>query len=149
MISATIQGKDKSNNRQHTTAKNGELITGEAQKKCVNAILKDSQNVNIDGEYYCELENSKFFCALYHPECDDIGRMRIALIVWDKDTSDELIQKTLEVMGFEYNHFLELKSEFEARVESNQQVGANKNKLVAIMGGIALVAFVAYLLTKK
>ncbi|MGX2981813.1 hypothetical protein [Helicobacter sp. 23-1045] len=111
--------------------------------------MKDCQKVNVSAEYYCELENGKLFCALYHPENDDIGRRRIALIVWDKDTSDEIIQKTLEVMGLEYNRFLELKSEFEARLESNKQVGTNKNKLVAIIGGVALIAFVAYLLIKK
>ena len=147
MISATISGKDKANNRKHITAQNGKLITGEAQRECVNAILKDCQNVNVSGEYYCELENGKFFCALYHPEPDDIGRKRIALIMWNKDTSNEMIQKTLEVMGLEYECFLRLKSEFD--FESNQKVGTSKNKLVAIIGGVALVAFVAYILIKK
>lgn len=149
MISATISGKDKANNRQHITAQNGKLIIGDVQTKCVNAILEDCKEVNVGGEYYCELENGKLFCALYHAEKDDIGRRRTALIVWDKDTSNEIIQKTLEVMGLEYERFLGLKSEFEVSVKSNQKIGTNKNKLVAIIGGVALVVFVAYLLIKK
>ena len=149
MISATISGKDKANNRKHITAQDGNLITGESQSECINVILKDCQNVNVSGEYYCELENGKLFCALYHTEKDDIGRRRTALIVWDKDTSNEMIQKTLEVMGLEYERFLGLKNAFEVSFESNKKVGTNKNKLVAIIGGIALVAFVAYLLIKK
>ena len=143
MISATISGKDKANNRKHITAQNGKLITGEAQIKCVNAILKDCQNVNVSGEYYCELENGKLFCALYHAEKDDIGRKRTALIVWDKDTSNEMIQKTLEVMGLEFERFKRLEREFK-----RNKIGVSKNALVAI-GVIALVASVIYLVVKK
>lgn len=148
MISATIQGINKVNNRKHITAQNGKLITGEAQRECVNAILRDCKNESADNEVYCELDNSKLFCALYHPVKDDIGRKRIALIVWDKDTSNELIQKTLEVMGLELKRFLELKSEFEERFAAKQKGSVSKST-VAIVGGIALLAFVAYLLLKK
>ena len=144
MIRATIQGKDKANNRKHITAQNATLITGEAQTKCVNAILRDCKNVSVSGELYYELDNGKLFCALYHPEKDDIGRVRTALIIWDKDTSQELIQKTLEVMGLEFERFLELKREF----ESQKRVGVSKNTLV-IVGGVALLVLAAYLLFKK
>lgn len=148
MISATIQGIDKSNNREHITAQNGKLITGEVQRECVNEILRDCSEVSADDEMYCELDNGKLFCALYHPIKDDIGRRRIALIVWDRDTSNELIQKTLEVMGLDYERFLELKGEFEERFVARQKGGVSKNTVV-IVGGIALLAFVAYLLLKK
>ena len=148
MISATIQGIDKSNNRAHITAQNGKLITGEAQRECVNAILRDCREASADDEVYCELDNGKLFCALYHPIKDDIGRKRIALIVWDKDTPNELIQKTLEVMGLDYERFSELKGGFEERFVARQKGGVSKNT-VAIVGGIALLAFVAYLLLKK
>ena len=147
MISATIQGINKANNRKHTTAQNGKLITGEAQRECVNVILRDCKNESADDEVYCELDNGKLFCALYHPVKDDIGRMRIALIVWDKDTSNELIQKTLEVMGLSYERFLELKSEFEERFVVRDKSGGRK--IWIAVGGIALVAFVAYLVFKK
>lgn len=148
MISATIQGIDKSNNREHITAQNGKLITGEVQRECVNAILRDCKEVSADDEMYCELDNGKLFCALYHPIKDDIGRLRIALIVLDKDTPNELIQKTLEVMGLDYERFLELKGAFEERFAARQKGGVSKNTVV-IVGGIALLAFVAYLLLKK
>lgn len=143
MISATIQGKYKENRGKHITAQDGKLIIGEAQTKCVNAILKDCQNVNVSGEYYCELENGKLFCALYHAEKDDIGRKRTALIVWDKDTSNEIIQKTLEVMGLEFERFKRLEREFK-----RNKIGVSKNALVAI-GVIALVASAIYLVVKK
>lgn len=148
MISATIQGIHKANNREHITAQNGSLITGEAQRECVNEILRNCKNESTDDEVYCELDNGKLFCALYHPVKDDIGRMRIAIIVWDKDTSNELIQKTLEVMGLEFGRFLELKGEFEGQFAVKQKGGVSKST-VAIVGGIALLAFVAYLLLKK
>lgn len=147
MISATIQGIDKSNNRAHITAQNGKLITGEAQRECVNEILRDCREVSADDEVFCELDNGKLFCALYHPIKDDIGRRRIALIVWDKDTPNELIQKTLEVMGLELKRFLELKSAFEERFVARDKSGG-KNIWIAV-GGIALVAIVAYLIFKK
>lgn len=126
MISATIQGIDKSNNRAHITAQNGSLITGEAQRECVNEILRDCKNESADDEVYCELDNGKLFCALYHPIKDDIGRKRIALIVWDKDTPNELIQKTLEVMGLELERFLELKGAFEERFVARDKSGGKK-----------------------
>lgn len=147
MISATIQGIHKENNGKHTTAQNGKLITGEAQRECVNAILRDCREASADDEVYCELDNGKLFCALYHPIKDDIGRKRIALIVWDKDTSNELIQKTLEVMGLDYERFLELKGEFEERFVAVDKSGGKK--IWIAVGGIALVAFVAYLIFKK
>ena len=148
MISATIQGIDKSNNRAHITAQNGSLITGEAQRECVNEILRDCREESVDDEVYCELDNGKLFCALYHPVKDDIGRPRTALIVWDKDTSNELMQKTLEVMGLEFGRFLELKGEFEGQFAAKQKGGVSKST-VAIVGGIAFLALVAYLILKK
>lgn len=115
MISATIQGIHKENNRKHITAQNGKLITGEAQRKCVNAILKAFKGIKVNGDSYSELDSGELLCTMYHPIKDDIGRRRIALIVWDKDTPNELIQKTLEVMGLEIKRFLELKCAFEER----------------------------------
>lgn len=148
MISATISGIHKENNREHTTAKNGELITGEAKRECVNGILKACKGIKVRGDSYIELDSGELFCSLCHNIRDDLGRKRIALIVWDKDTSNELIQKTLEVMGLDYERFLELKGEFEERFAARQKGGVSKNTVV-IVGGIALLAFVAYLLLKK
>ncbi|ETD25143.1 hypothetical protein [Helicobacter macacae] len=148
MINATISGIHKENHRKHITIQNGKLVTDETQRECVNAILKECSGIKVRGDSYFELDNGKIFCSLCHPIKDDIGRKRIALIVWDKDTSNELIQKTLEVMGLEYERFLELKGEFEERFVARQKGGASKNTVV-IVGGIALLAFVAYLLLKK
>lgn len=148
MISATISGIHKENHRKHITVQNGELVTDEAQNVCVNAILKECRGIKVRGDSYFELDSGKLFCSLCHTIRDDLGRMRIALIVWDKDTSNELIQKTLEVMGLEIERFLELKGAFEEQFAARQKGGVSKST-VAIVGGIALLAFVAYLLLKK
>lgn len=54
-----------------------------------------------------------------------------------------MIQKTLEVMGLEFERFKRLEREFE-----RNKIGVSKNALVAI-GIIALVASAIYLLIKK
>ena len=147
MISATISGIHKENNRKHITAQNGKLITGEVQRECVNAILKAFSGIKVREESYFEIDSGELLCTMYHPIKDDIGRRRIALIVWDKDTSNELIQKTLEVMGLSYERFLELKSEFEERFVVRDKSGGRK--IWIAVGGIALVAFVAYWILKN
>lgn len=147
MINATISGIHKENHRKHITAQNGELVTDETQRECVNAILKECSGIKVRGDSFFELDSGKLFCSLCHPIRDDLGRMRIALIVWDKDTSNELIQKTLEVMGLEFERFLELKGEFEERFVVRDKSGGRK--IWIAVGGIALVAFVAYLVFKK
>lgn len=145
MITATVQGISQENNRKHISAQDGKIITGKIEQEQVTRLYMDCESVNLNTqELFCELDNGKLFCALYHPEKDDIGRRRIALVVWDKDTSQELIQKTLEVMGLEFERFLELKREF----ESQKRVGVSKNTLV-IIGGVALLVLAAYLLFKK
>ncbi|MGX3044832.1 hypothetical protein [Helicobacter sp. T3_23-1056] len=138
MITATVQGKSQENNRKHISAQDGQIITGKKEEEQVTQLYRDCDSVNLESdELYCKLKNGKFFCALYHPENDDIGRRRIALIVWDKDTSDEMIQHTLEVMGLEYERFKKLEQEYK-----------QKKALVAI-GIIALVGFGIYLLAKN
>ena len=143
MISVTISGIHKENNRKHITAQNGKLITGEAQRKCVNAILKAFRGIKVRKESYFEIDSGELLCTMYHPIKDDIGRRRIALIVLDKDTPNELIQKTLEVMGLDFERFLKLRRKFKL-----QKVGVSSNTLV-IVGGIALVAFAIYFTFKK
>ena len=143
MISATIQGIHKENNGKHTTAQNGKLITGEAQRKCVNAILKAFRGIKVRKESYFEIDSGELLCTMYHPIKDDIGRMRIALIVLDKDTPNELIQKTLEVMGLDFERFLKLRRKFKL-----QKVGVSSNTLV-IVGGMVLVAFAICFIFKK
>lgn len=145
MITATVQGISQENNRKHISAQDGKIITGKIEQEQVTRLYMDCESVNLNTqELFCELDNGKLFCALYHPEKDDIGRVRTALIVWDKDTSQELIQETFEVMGLEFERFLELKREF----ESQKRVGVSKNTLV-IVGGVALLVLAAYLLFKK
>lgn len=144
MITITVQGISQENNRKHITAQDGQIITGKKEEEQVAQLFKDCDSVDLDtDELFCELENGKLFCGLYHPQKDDIGRTRIALIVWDKDTSNEMIQKTLEVMGLEFERFKRLEREFK-----RNKIGVSKNALVAI-GIIALVASAIYLVVKK
>ena len=143
MITATIQGISGENNREHISACDGKIITGKQAEKLVNQLYDDCYEVDLGSdELYLKMPNGKFFAAMFHPQKDDIGRLRIALIVWDKDTSNELIKQTLEVMGLDYERFLELRREFRAK-----KVGS-KNALI-ILGGVALLAAVAYFLLKK
>lgn len=145
MITATIQGISKENNQKHISAYNGTIITDEVEKERVAQLYRDCYEVNSNTEKFRLLKNGKFFCAIYHPQKDDIGRERTALIVWDKDTSQELVRKTLEVMGVEFERFLKLQSEF----ESKKRVGVIFNKkMLYIISTLALTALVAYILLK-
>lgn len=144
MITATVQGESQENNYKHISAQDGKIITGKKEEEQVAQLYRDCDSVDLDSdELYCEIENGKLFCAIYHPERDDIGRTRIALIVWDKDTSKELIQKTLEVMGFDFERFKRLEREFK-----RNKIGVSKNALL-IIGVIALVGIGVYLAVKK
>lgn len=144
MITATIQGVSKQDNGKHITVFNGKIITGKEASKRTEELFKDCDEVNLSSqELFCKLANGKFFCAMPHPQQDEIGRTRIALLVLDKDTTDELVKQSIEVMGLEYERFQRLKNEY----LSSQKL-FDKNALF-VVGGIALAAFVFYLLTKK
>lgn len=150
MITATIQGISKKDNGKHISAFNGEIITGKEAQKRIQELFDDCDEVNLSSqELFCKLSNGKFFCAMAHPQKDEIGRTRIALLVWDKDTASEIIKQTIEVMGLEYERFKRLKAEYLDSKESKDSSNPfNKNALL-IAGGIAVAAVAFYLLIKK
>ena len=144
MITATVQGESQKDNYKHISAQDGQKITDKKEEEQVAQLYRDCDSVDLDtDELYCELENGKLFCAIYHPERDDIGRTRIALIVWDKDTSNKMIQETLEVMGLDFERFKRLEREFK-----RNKIGVSRNALFVI-GVIALVGIGVYLAVKK
>ena len=155
MITATIQGISDKNNQQHITAFNGEIIDGDITQEKINQLYKDCYEVSLnDKELYCELKNGKLFCAIEHPVLDDIGRIRTALIVWDKDTPRETIRKTLGVMGLSYPRLLELEREYNipkpqpVQSNTNANTNPNKNNLYLAIGAIIMVAIAIILLIK-
>lgn len=144
MITATIQGVSKKDNGKPISVFNGKIITGKEASKRTEELFEDCYEVNLNSqELFCKLANGKFFCAMPHPQKDEMGRTRIALLVWDKDTDCELVKQSIEVMGLEYERFKRLKREY---LSSQKLFGKNA---LFVVGGIALAALAFYLLTKK
>ncbi|MEI0548732.1 hypothetical protein R4K89_00290 [Brachyspira intermedia] len=59
--------------------------------------------------------NDETLCRMKHPIKDNEGRNRIVYIVWDKEASDEMIKKTVETIGLNYDSFLKLKNTFDKK----------------------------------
>lgn len=112
MIVATVQGKY---NGLHDTVLNGKRITGEEQKTAINNLLSKIPPKEILEDNISLLKNKEFFCSMIHPERDVEGRGRIVLIVWDKEESDDMIKKTVETIGLDYDSFLKLKNRFDKK----------------------------------
>lgn len=116
MIVATVQGKY---NGLHDTVLNGKRITGEEQKTAINNLLSKIPPKEILEDNISLLKNKEFFCSMIHPERDVEGRSRIVLIVWDKEESDDMIKKTVETIGLDYDSFLKLKNRFDKKKLQN------------------------------
>lgn len=107
MIVATVQGKDKC---PHDTVLDGKKITGEEQQKAINNLLSKIPPKEITGDDISLLNSKEFFCPMIHPDRDVEGRYRIVLIVWNKNTSEEVIKETIEEIGCDYNKFNQIRS---------------------------------------
>lgn len=107
MVYASMQGKDENNKR--VTAVDGRLLTaGEEENKILLDIAKKLSTRRLDfSGMIRNLNRFERYCYLNHPEVDDIGRPRKALIIWDKNDSEENIKKTIEAIGI--NNFNEWK----------------------------------------
>lgn len=107
MVYASMQGKDENNKR--VTAVDGRLLTaGEEENKILLDIAKKLSTRRLDfSGMIRNLNRFERYCYLNHPEVDDIGRLRKALIIWDKNDSEENIKKTIEAIGI--NNFNEWK----------------------------------------
>lgn len=148
MITATIQGISSENNCKHITAHNGKIIEGDIAQEKINQLYDDCYEVDLgDKELYCELGNGKLFCAIDHPVRDDIGRIRTALIVWDKNTPQKNIQDTIEVMGLSHSRLLELENEYNSLKAHSSKKRSKKGLYIAC--GVAIIAITTIILLKK
>ncbi|EKV56533.1 hypothetical protein [Brachyspira hampsonii] len=135
MIVATVQGKDKG---PHDTVLDGKKITGEEQQKAINNLLSKLPPKEITGDDISLLNNKEFFCSMIHPEKDVEGRYRIVLIVWDKNTSEEVIKETIEGIGCDYNRFSQIRSRINNKKKTSK-------KTFIIIGVIVIAALIMIL----
>ena len=120
MIIATIQGISRADNGKHITAYNGSLITGKEQENRVNELFRSIGEIDVSEELFCFTKQGQCLCAIEHPQKDEMGRIRTALILYDKDTSDAMIKQTLEVMGLEHERFDKLRQKYFERQKRSQ-----------------------------
>lgn len=138
MIVATVQGNEKGG--KHITVKDGVKISGKEQQKAINELYDKVRGIEITGYFGIEKLNSKeFFCYMEHPEVDASGRTGIAFIVWDKNTSDEIIEKTIREMGFRDEDYIKFEEEYKYNKIKEEKL--KKNHLIFLVGlGIGLAA---------
>lgn len=104
MIVATVQGNEEGG--KHITVKNGKRITGKEQQKVINELYDKVRGIEINGDIGIEeLKGKEIFCYMEHPEVDSYGRKGIAFIVWDKKEKKEIIKRTIEEIGLDYDKF--------------------------------------------
>ena len=120
MIMATIQGRNINDNGKHTTACDGKLVDGMEQEKCMSELFRAIRDISVKGEKFCDLKTNRLFCAIEHPQRDEIDRIRTALIVYDRDTSEAMIKQTIEIMGLDYARFQSLREEYQKSLESKK-----------------------------
>ena len=137
MIVATVQGKDKG---PHDTVLDGKKITGEEQQKAINNLLSKIPPKEITGDDISLLNSKEFFCYMIHPDRDVEGRYRIVLIVWNKNTSEEVIKETIEEIGCDYNKFNQIRSKI------NNKKKTSKTTLIII--GVIVLTVVIMMIKK-
>ena len=104
MIVATVQGNEEGG--KHITVKNGKRITGKEQQEVINELYDKVRGIEINGDIGIEeLKGKEIFCYMEHPEVDSYGRKGIAFIVWDKKEKKEIIKRTIEEIGLDYDKF--------------------------------------------
>lgn len=135
MIVVTVQGKY---NGLHDTVLNGKKITGEEQKIAINNLLSKIPPKEIIGDNIYSLNDKEIFCSMLHPERDVEGRSRIVYIVWDKEASEEMIKKSVETIGLNYDSFLKLKNTFDKK----------KTQKLMLIALIVVVLAIAILILK-
>lgn len=116
MVSVEIQAVKKYENG--IVALDGKILEGADAKRQAEAIFSNIDGLKFKGEGVQKSSDStKLVCRLYHPEKDEVGRTRGAIVVWEKGTSQELIKQTLEVMGLDFNRFKALYELYESKAK--------------------------------
>lgn len=134
MIKITIQGKN--HDQDQLAWENGKELKSENEIQRIYDEISFPMNKN--GFLWDDREKAKLlgninFMFIYHPEKDDIGRTRVAKILWDYKSDQSEIQKTIELAGLDYERFLRICDE--AKVKKSKQ--SNKNTIIG--GAVGLL----------
>ena len=113
MIIATIQGKNKK--EETITTLNGEFIHNKEEQRYIDEIYRNTRKIKYKNKQGIYPVKDKFLAFAEHPENDDIGRIRTAMIFYDKNTPKKEIDKTLEVMGLDIRNFNELLNKYKQK----------------------------------
>ena len=143
MIMATVQSEKGGEN---ITAKDGRLLTGDEAQDIVNAILQAIKDISLrdKGERIWVLNNGQLFCTLYRHIKDSSGRISTALVVWDKNTSDTVVQQTLAHLNLSFEQWQKMRDEY----QSKQQQQGRRNVILCV-GVLAAVAGGIWLLSRS
>lgn len=114
MVIASVESKNAGKNE---LVENGILLNIddiEVQKKW-NYLLERLPHESYVKDDIFQINENEILCRMKHHEKDQAGRNRIVYIVWDREASDEMIKKTVETIGLDYDSFLKLKNEFDKK----------------------------------
>ena len=109
MIIATIQNLKKGD--EQILAKDGVILSGYEIEVTLNNFFNDIFEIELkDNTEECFFFNeNQLFCYIYHPQLDEANRKRRALILFEKNASEEVCKNTIEVMGLSWDRFCELR----------------------------------------
>ena len=151
MVIATIQSKETGSNCHNITAVNGAIVDSDTAQPYVNklyALIRDVPS-HLDTEEILPLAGY-MLCVQDHPERDDKGRIRPALVLWSDDESVESIKRTLQAMGLDEARFDELYRAYQAEqaAKARAQTKTRHNTGVLLAVGVVIVVALAYLATR-
>lgn len=145
MVIATIQSKETGSNGYDITAVNGAIVDSDTAQPYVNklyALIRDVPS-HLDTEEILPLAGY-MLCVQDHPERDDKGRIRPALVLWSDDESVESIKPTLQAMGLDEARFNDLYRGYQAAAQAK----ARKHRQLLLAAGVVIVVALAYLATR-
>ena len=149
MVIATIQSKETGSNCHNITAVDGTILDSDTAQPYVNklyALIRDVPS-HLDIEEILPLAGY-MLCVQNHPERDEAGRIRPALVLWSDDESLESIKPTLQAMGLDEARFSKLYREYQAKqAKAKTQARAKQNKRLLLAAGVAIIIALIYLAT--
>lgn len=150
MVIATIQSKETGRNGYDITAVNGAIVDSDTAQPYVNklyALIRDVPS-HLDTEEILPLAGY-MLCVQDHPEKDDKGRIRPALVLWSDDESLESVKRTLQAMGLDEARFNGLYRGYQAAAQAKAaQAKARKHRQLLLAAGVVIVVALAYLATR-
>lgn len=151
MIIATIQSKITGGSHPSTTALDGKLLSSDEAQPHLNRLYELIDGLPpLDSEMIVPISDTRYLlCVQDHPERDDKGRIRPALVLWSDDESLESIKRTLQAMGLNEARFNELYREYQAKqAKAKTQARAKQDKRLLLAAGVVIVVALAYLATR-